>query len=172
MPEKGNESQQPRAARPYMPGYGLPPAEGQDLLPWAHVDERMARSRNYWICTTRPDGRPHATPVWGLWSEGGFYFAVGSSSRKHHNLAVNPSLAVHLESGDDVVILEGLAEETTDPALLARLDAAYQAKYGLSLLEAGGAGNPIYGLRPRIALAWLEDDFVASATRWEFPERA
>ena len=41
--------------------------------------------------------------------------------RKGRNLAENPNVAVHLESGDDVVILEGVAEVVTDPGLVERL---------------------------------------------------
>jgi hypothetical protein len=34
-------------------------------LDWSHAEERLERARNYWIATTRPDGTPHAAPVWG-----------------------------------------------------------------------------------------------------------
>jgi hypothetical protein len=48
--------------------YGLKPR--QQHLPFSHAEERLAKSRNYWICTTRPDGRPHSFPVWGFWLDG------------------------------------------------------------------------------------------------------
>ena len=41
---------------------------------------------------------------------------------------MNPHLVVYLESGDDVVILDGVAEEITDPLLLLRIDDACEAK--------------------------------------------
>jgi hypothetical protein len=71
---------------------------------------------------------------------------------------------VHLESGDDVVILEGRAEEITDPVLLTRFADAYEAKYQLRPGTDGGA--PIYGLQPRVVHAWRERDFPQSATSW------
>jgi hypothetical protein len=43
-----------------------------DLLPWSHAVERLEKAINYWVCIMRPDGRPHAVPVWGMWVEGAF----------------------------------------------------------------------------------------------------
>ena len=84
----------------------------------------MSGPRNYWVATVRPDGRLHAVPVWGVWLNGTFHFGGGRRTRKARNLAVNP----RLESGDDVVILDGVAEEITDPSLLVCIDDAYEAK--------------------------------------------
>jgi hypothetical protein len=86
------------------PMYGLKPR--QEYLPFSHAEERLTRSRNYWICTSRPDGRPHSIPIWGFWLDGAFYFGTARSSRKSRNLAHNAAVSIHLESGDDVVILE------------------------------------------------------------------
>lgn len=137
------------------------------MLPWADAVERLTASRNYWVVTTRPDGRPHAAPVWGLWLEGAVYFSTDRRSRKGRNLAANRELVVHLESGDDPVIVEGRAEEATDDGLRRRLDDAYERKYGMRLLSHPG-DVVIYGVRPRVAFAWRERDFPASATRWRF----
>lgn len=68
-----------------MPGYGIP-SGSEGLLPWGFVEERMANARKYWVATVRPDGRPHLTPVWGLWVEGAFYFGSGPRTRKARNL--------------------------------------------------------------------------------------
>src|SRR3990172_5930037 len=129
-------------SRPYMPGYGIQgPQEGDGLLPWTFVTERMAASHNYWINTTRPDGRPHATPVWGLWFDGRFYFSAGHNSRKARNLAADPRLIVHLESGDEVVIFEGQVEMLSpDESLFSQLDAAYHDKYNFHLMR----DEPLY----------------------------
>ena len=55
---------QPKASRPHMPGYGILDANsGKGLLPWSWATERLAKARNYWVATTRPDGNPHAMPV-------------------------------------------------------------------------------------------------------------
>ena len=156
------ERTEPQPSRPYMEGYGIH-STSDGMLPWSHLSERMERSHNYWVATTRPDGRPHVAPVWGIWLDETFFFGTGRRSQKARNLAANPQLVVHLESGDDAVILEGVAEEVTDAALRTRVGEAYAAKYAEGT---GGDENPLYALRPRVAFAWLERDFPRTATRW------
>ncbi len=152
-------------SRPHMPGYGIvAETEGAGLLAWSFVEERMSNSHNYWVASTRPDGSPHAAPVWGLWHEGRFYFSTGENSRKGRNLKVNPAVSVHLESGDEVVILEGEVVEINDEKLLKALDKNYKAKYGLAMQGPG----VIFGLSLHRAFAWREKDFPESATRWFF----
>src|SRR5947207_755961 len=112
---------QPQPDRPHMPGYGLPEsAPDVEKLPWSRAVESLIKAHNYWVASTRPDGRPHSMPVWGLWLDGAFMFSTGRSSVKGRNLVANPYVVVHLESGDDVVVLQGVVEEVKDAALLAR----------------------------------------------------
>jgi hypothetical protein len=163
---------EPRPSRPCLPpSYGiLEPTRGSGLLPWSWVTERMVRARNYWIGTTRPDGAPHVAPVWGLWLDGAFYFGTDRGSRKGRNLALNPPMVVHLESGDEVVILEGVAEEVTDLTVLRPFVEAYATKYQIQveLTPEARRSGPIFVLRPRMAYAWLESDYPGGATRWQF----
>ena len=60
--------------RPHIPGYGIP-THTEGLLPWSFALERLEKARNYWVATTRPDGRPHTVPVWGVLVDGvgGFF---------------------------------------------------------------------------------------------------
>jgi Pyridoxamine 5'-phosphate oxidase len=145
------------------PMYGL---KGERFLPWKHAEDRLERSRNYWICTSRPDGRPHSIPVWGMWLDGALYFGTARASRKGRNLAYRADVSIHLESGDDVVILEGLAVEVSDSAILKKLDAAYRKKYKMPLMIV--PEGLIFGVHPRVVLSWTERDFPNNATRWEF----
>jgi uncharacterized pyridoxamine 5'-phosphate oxidase family protein len=146
--------------------YGIKESKNpQDYLPWSHLEKRMEEARNYWVATSRPDGRPHVMPVWGMWIEGRFYFGTASDSRKGRNLAENPAIAVHLESGDDVVILEGVAEQRMpDEILREKMNEASLAKYQMPLMLPPGAA--MYMLKPRVAFAWSESDFSKTATRW------
>ncbi|HEX8732373.1 MAG TPA: pyridoxamine 5'-phosphate oxidase family protein [Ktedonobacterales bacterium] len=156
----------PQVDRPQAPsGYGFSDATGP-LLTWDHVERRLSEARNYWLATTRPDGRPHVTPVWGVWVEGALYFSGMPTTRWARNLAVNPAIAAHLESGDDVVIAEGLAEDiTTDAALAERIVAAWDAKYGRLAPEPATDG--ICRMRLRTVRAWTDtDEPFANATRW------
>ena len=143
--------------------YGIPEsAEG--MLSWEFVAEKMAGDRNYWVTTTRPDGRPHARPVWGVWLDDTFHCGGGPKTRWVRNLAANPGIAVHRESGEEVVIIEGEAErltgETADAARLERIDDAYEEKYDVR------HGTPVFAVRPDTVLAW--SDYPDDATRWEF----
>ena len=156
----------PKPSRPVMPeGYQL--KKGPGFLPWSGLDEQFARAHNYWVATCRPDGRPHVMPVWGVWADGMFTFSTDRFSRKARNLASNPGIVVHLESGDEVGILEGVAEEVTDRKLLAKIDDVFEAKYGMRVSTIQG-DVVIYGMRPRVAFAWREKDFNVVATRWVF----
>ncbi|MFZ1139496.1 MAG: pyridoxamine 5'-phosphate oxidase family protein [Candidatus Sulfotelmatobacter sp.] len=148
------------------PMYGLKPRK--QYLPFSHAEDRLTNSRNYWICTSRPDGRPHSVPVWGFWVDGAFYFGTARASRKARNLARNAAVSIHLESGNDVVILEGTAAELdlTDKSKVQPLDAASRAKYKMPLMATPEV--VLYSVRPRVVLAWTEKDFPNNATRWEF----
>ena len=167
------ECSEPEPERPgIVEGYGIS-SDATGLLQWSYVDERMGASRSYWIGTTRPDGRPHAAPVWGVWLGGAFYFGTDLRSRKGRDPRANPEIVVHLQSGDDCVILEGVVEEVGDAALHRRVGEVYAAKYGSDALGDAGEGEPpIYGFRPRVVFAWTESDFPETATRWRFDRAA
>lgn len=74
---------------------------------------------------------------------------------------------MHLESGDDVVILEGALVKVTDADELTRFADAYDAKYEFRPDVTDPAGA-YYRLKARVAFAWREKDFPTSATRWVF----
>jgi len=141
-------------------GYGVPTdASGAQVLPWSWAEERLTQARNYWICTAHADGRPHAAPVWGVWLDGTVWFGTSPESAKGRNIARDSRIVVHLESGDDVVILEGDVE--LPPELPEPVGDAYEAKYGQRPPR-------LMAFRPRIAQTWTESDFVHNATRWVF----
>ena len=143
-------------------GYGIKPAtEGQGLLPWAFVTTRMEKAHNYWIVTASANSLPHAAPVWGLWHQDVFFFSTDPTSRKGRNIALARQVVVHLESGDEVVIVEGRPERVEENDLLNELDALYFHKYAFHL-----QGTPTYRVIPTRAFAWVEADFTGSATRW------
>ena len=97
-------------------GYGVPETE-EGLLPWSWATARLEAALNYWFATTRPDGRPHAMPAWAVWLDDSLYFEGSPATRRARNLAENPQVSVHLESGDEVVILEGRAGTRPRPSV-------------------------------------------------------
>jgi pyridoxine/pyridoxamine 5'-phosphate oxidase len=158
---------EPAPTRPHMPDVYYVKGN-KNFVAWSRVEQQMAASRNYWIGTTRPDRRPHVIPVWGVWLDRVFYFSTDRRSRKARNLQANPTAAVHLESGDDVIILECQAEEITSSPQIKAVNEAYKAKYKMPIIGMPGDVG-IYALRPRVVLAWQESDFGA-ATRWLIDE--
>ncbi len=156
----------PRDRPAFAQSYGIKP-DGKGLIAWNDVCAKLTKSKNYWIATARPDGRPHSMPVWGVWLDGALIFGTDRNSRKARNLQRQPVAIVHLESGDDAVILECAAQEITDAAEIAAIDAAYKKKYKMKLTDAPGTPY-IVAMKPRVAFAWQERDFPVSATRWKF----
>jgi len=144
------------------------------LLPWRWAEERLVRAANYWIATTRSDGRPHCRPVWGVWLETMLYFSTGSLIDA--NLAASPEITVHLESGDEAVIVEGTGERVTDLEVWRRFAEAYNVKYHWDFSPERIFGG-FWRVRPRLAFGWLSDPtgldhgaaFGGTATRWTFP---
>ena len=155
-------------SRPYAPGYGFDDKGEEGMLTWSWVSGEMEKSRNYWIGTTRPDGNPHVAPVWGVWQDNALYFGSGATSRKGKNIAHNPNIVVHLESGDDTVIMEGTVAVFTDVDVLKPMFPAYAKKYGFDPAEGFDPEKPEgwYVFRAKRVLAWLEKDYPNTATRW------
>ena len=104
---------EPRGDRPHVPGYGIP--ESVDgILPWSWARERLEAAIVYWLATTGADGAPHLIPIWGAWV-GDRWYVEGGPTRWQRNLRENPRMAIHIEIGDEVVIVEGSATELVAP---------------------------------------------------------
>lgn len=161
----------PIRSRPTMPdGYGVPEHD-EGLLDWSWAVERLTTARNYWFCTTRPDGRPHAMPAWAAWVDGALYFDGSPETRRARNLAQNSAIVVHLESGDEVVVLEGEAVYIpgAERGLAERLAAALAAKYAPTYEPSPDTWNEggLWSVRPTAAFGWTQ--FPANVTRWRWP---
>ena len=149
----------------------------EDMLSWEYVDSRMRAALNYWIASAGTDGRPHAVPVWGAWLDDIFYF-VGAG-RKIRNLRANPQAVVHLESADEVVVIEGRFEEISrrDRVFLERLDEDFVRKY-TTYRPSENLDNPeessnvpvgLFVVYPQTVIAW--SGFAHNATRWRIASR-
>ena len=143
-----------------------------DPLSWPEVAARLAVARNYWLSTTAPSGAPHAAPVWGVVTGGTLYLYSERSTVKARNLAADPRVVVHLESGDDVVIVRGTAEDAGSPAEIPEVVRALSAKYTAKedrqyLPDADPDFDVVYAIRPRSAMMWRLADYEASQRRWQ-----
>lgn len=159
----------PRITRPKFPkGYVDHPVS---FVTWEWVAAQLAESKNYWLCSTRPNGHPHVVPRWGVFVDGKFYYDGSPATRHAQNIAQNPNVSLHLESGDQAIILEGTAAPAgkPDPALAVQLAEEYRAKYALhgyspepNQWDDGG----LYVFTPRQCLAWTI--FFENPTKFVF----
>jgi PPOX class probable F420-dependent enzyme len=140
-------------------------------MTWGEIAERLSGTRTYWLNTTTPSGAPHAAPVWGVVTGETLYLYSERSTVKARNLAADPRVVVHLESGEDVLIVRGVAEDLGNPAQVPPVIAALAAKYTRPedrqyLPSTDPDFDVVYALRPRSAMAWRLDDYAASQRRW------
>jgi nitroimidazol reductase NimA-like FMN-containing flavoprotein (pyridoxamine 5'-phosphate oxidase superfamily) len=165
------DTQEPHRSRPVIPdGYGVPTvAEG--MLSWADVEERLRASRCYWLSTVRPDKTPHSVPRWGVWLDGRFFYDGAPTTRHVRNLDQNPACTLTLESGTEVVIVEGTSTPTrADPAGLgAQLATAfekYHPEYAPPADSWADEGGGLRVITPLRAMAWFA--FPSDCTRFTF----
>jgi hypothetical protein len=153
----------PRCERLGIPAeYGSP----STLLDWAAVDQRLTEAKHYWLATVRPDGRPHAVPIDGLWLDSRLWFGGVPGTLWQRALRAHPAVTVHLEDTTAATIVEGTCEVVQPSRQAAEgLVAASKAKYGYELpVEIYLAG--VWSLAPVKVMAWT--DLTVDATRFVF----
>jgi hypothetical protein len=162
---------EPSAERPFMPGYGVLPAdEGSGLIGWAEAERRLTVAHDYWCATVRSDGAPHVMPVWGVWLDGRLWFSSGLGSRKARNLAAEARCTLTTDDAQNPVVLDGAVERVTDPPRITGFLDAMNAKYdaGMTAEFLDPEVNGTYAVQPDRAFALTHGDFTGSPTRWVF----
>jgi nitroimidazol reductase NimA-like FMN-containing flavoprotein (pyridoxamine 5'-phosphate oxidase superfamily) len=146
------------------------PATNKDLIAWEGVEARLRDARVYWVATSGPGAKPHVRPVDGLYVDGRLFVGGSPATRWVRDLESNPEVSVHLD-GDDVVILEGMAElleHGAEPALAERLAAESARKYpeyGMTT-ESYLSGPGPFAISPRVGFAW--SSFPKDLTKFRF----
>jgi nitroimidazol reductase NimA-like FMN-containing flavoprotein (pyridoxamine 5'-phosphate oxidase superfamily) len=108
------------------------PAAG--ATPWSEVVDTLEHAELYWLTTVRADGRPHVTPLIGVWHDDAVHFCTGPREQKARNLEANRQVA--LTTGNNTwaegldVVVEGTVARVVEHDALQRLADAYEAKYG------------------------------------------
>ena len=143
------------------------------FIPWSKVDLPLRAQRSIWLGTTRPDGRPHAMPVWYWWDGRDVWFITGRGTQKARNLATQSWGVVHAGDGDDVIILEGPVERVTDEDQRRRVDAAYAEKYvdphSGARATVFNVSDDVYRVRVRHVMTW-EYGVIGTRTDWRFED--
>jgi uncharacterized pyridoxamine 5'-phosphate oxidase family protein len=108
-------------------------SEGAIATEWARARADLQDAQLYWLSTVRPDGRPHVTPLLGIWLGGALYFCTGATERKARNLAQNPHCVLTTGcnglDGLDLVV-EGEAVTVCDEPELRSVADTFESKYG------------------------------------------
>jgi hypothetical protein len=153
---------------------------GATPTPWATGRERLRAADTFWLSTVRPDGRPHVTPLIGVWHAEAFWFATGPDERKAKNLAENASCVVTTGRSDLVdgafdVVLEGQAEQVTNDTELGPVAVAFAAKYPAgpwdfvvrdgAFSDRGAGGRVlVFRVRPLRGLGFRKADHFSQTT--------
>jgi hypothetical protein len=162
-------------------------------LEWAPIEAKLASGysqapgtggpnrHSTWIATIDADGGPHLNGIGSGWLDGAFFFETGRTSRKGRNLARDPRCTISLALEDFDLVVEGVAEVVTDPALVAKIAAIYREdgwpaevdESGTALtapFSAPSAGPPpwhVYRVVPKTAMV-LSTVEPGGATRFTF----
>ena len=142
-----------------------------DGLLWKEVAERFGTERICWIHTTSASGEPNATPIWCVQLLEVLYFYTHSGTVKARNVERNPRVAVHLESGTDVLIVQGrliyIGHPSQHPDVIELFDKKYDRPDERPFLPlADPVFDVLYCLEPNRAVSWTLPDSDASARRW------
>lgn len=121
------------------PEFGSP---GAEPLSWEYVRSVLAEAPLYRATTVRPDGRPHLTPLLGVWVDESGCFCTGSQERKALNLSENPHCLISTGNntlgGPPDIVVEGTGARVEDPDALERIARAYEEKYGPAITSPEG----------------------------------
>jgi hypothetical protein len=135
-------------------------------LGWEWVEDQLVKAGAYWIVTPSAE-HPHPRPVWGIWNQNKLFLSIGSPRLKA-NAQADARVTVHLDSVNDVVIVEGrVAGSSSDTHLLDDYNAKYDWDYVVN--EHG----PLTIVDPAKVIAWRTDgwagrDGFRATGRWSF----
>ncbi|MCZ0975966.1 pyridoxamine 5'-phosphate oxidase family protein [Streptomyces albulus] len=90
---------------------------------------RLAEEKNVWLCTVRPDGSAHVTPVWFVYQSSRWWIGSDHSSVKVRNIRKEPRVSLALEDGRFPVVAEGEAALIRD-GFPRQILTAFEQKYG------------------------------------------
>ncbi|MFD7920999.1 pyridoxamine 5'-phosphate oxidase family protein [Streptomyces sp. NPDC059740] len=97
--------------------------------PGSAVRLRLAREENVWLCTVRPDGSAHVTPVWFVHQGSTWWIGADHTSVKVRNIQKEPRVSLALEDGRSPVVAEGDATVIRG-GFPREVVAAFERKYG------------------------------------------
>ena len=145
---------------------------------WPEAVQVLDGAELYWLTTVRADGRPHVTPLIGVWQDGAVHFCTGLREQKARNLEHHRQVA--LTTGNNAwargmdVVVEGTAARVTEPATLQRLADGYEAKYGSEwhfdvgdgVFGSGDDAAGVFRIEPTKVLAFAKQPHAQTTFRF------
>ena len=147
---------------------------------WDQTRRTLEDAELFWVATVRADGRPHATPLVGVWLDDAIYFATGFGEQKAVNLRTNRNVILmtgcnNWERGLDIVV-EGEAVQVIDDSVLKRLTEAWATKWdgrwhyevheGGFRHDANGDTILVFSVKPTKVLAFAKGVFGQTRHRF------
>ena len=132
---------------------------------WHWVEGRLNDADLYRVVTRSP-AHPHPRPVWGIWMDDALLLSVGSPVIGRE-LAADPRVTVHLDSGTEVVIVEGHGSVVTEASTIQAFTDSYNRKYEWEY--AADRDGPPTRIAPQAVLSWRA---AGAAGRDGFPQAA
>jgi pyridoxine/pyridoxamine 5'-phosphate oxidase len=146
--------------------------------PWPDAARALEGAELYWLTTVRADGRPHVTPLIGVWHDEAVHFCTGLREQKARNLEGRRQVA--LTTGNNTwaqgldVVVEGTAVRVADRDALQRLADAYEAKYGSvwhfdvgdGVFGSGEDAAAVFRIEPAKVLAFAKQPHAQTTYRF------
>lgn len=153
-------------------------SEATEATSWQATAAALEAAGLYWLTTVRGDGRPHVTPLVGVWVDDAFVFCTGPTEQKARNLQAGTAVVVTTgtntwNAGLDVVV-EGTAERVTGRERLTTLADTYRSKYGDDwdfdcddeVFDPQGEAAIVYEVKPAKVLAFAKSPHGQTVFRW------
>ncbi|WP_406040132.1 pyridoxamine 5'-phosphate oxidase family protein [Micromonospora sp. NBC_00898] len=122
-------------------------------LPGADVLDRLDRERAVWLCTLRPGGSPHLTPVWFLFVVGEWWICTAERNVKVRNVLADSRVSLALPDPCAPVVAEGVAT-VVRPPFRPDIVAGFRDRYAGWDISADGPDGPYVLLRVGVT-RWL-----------------
>ncbi len=126
------------------------------------IIQHFATADCSWLSTVRPDGRPHAAPIWHVWTSARAYIVTKPTAVKVTNIRHNPAVVLTHPDPHSAIIIEGQAKIAY--GLENQLRPLFKAKYDWDIV-ADEDYTTIIEIVPQKLLAWGEEG-AGHRQRW------
>jgi len=124
----------------------------------ARAEAMLDEAKIMVLATARPDGRPHAIPIWFVWHGGRLYFGTDTDTVKVRNIMHQPEVVAVIERGGQdgashAVILRGPAVRVATEDIPAGAVTRFRSKYAWDPATRSGA-TAFFAVAPTHIRAW------------------